>query len=190
MPWGHKGEWRYKSIILHFSTGLIWMVGNPPWPLYTQAKCCWCPLYEVGWPQSQSGCCGVKKNVLPLPGIEHRPCSPQPITIPAPVLNIYKSFLFARPRVPPSWPLSPTSWEMTYSVDVRCCTQWNRSVSIPHCVMLGILHYIMDLQFLSGHSSGSGRLLVVSLAADFFFFSCIIFCTWLSALRYMLHKHS
>jgi hypothetical protein len=29
--------------------------------------------YEAGWPESQSGRCGVQKNLLPLPTIEPRP---------------------------------------------------------------------------------------------------------------------
>jgi hypothetical protein len=37
---------------------------------------------RLGGLQSESGCCGIEKNLLPLPGIEPQPSSPESIIIP------------------------------------------------------------------------------------------------------------
>jgi hypothetical protein len=45
--------------------------------------------YEVGWPKSRSGRCGVEKNLLPLPGMKPQPSSPKPVIIPAEISRLY-----------------------------------------------------------------------------------------------------
>jgi hypothetical protein len=75
------GDWRYSSTILHLSTGWRWMDSFMPWPLYLWGKSSLHPLdRRLCGPQSQSGCCEVEKNLLPLLGIQLQPSSPYPIT--------------------------------------------------------------------------------------------------------------
>jgi hypothetical protein len=68
------GKWKYSFTILDL--GSRWIVqlnvpaALPPW------KEPRCPLDRtLREPQSQSGRCGVEKNLVPLPGIEQRPSS-------------------------------------------------------------------------------------------------------------------
>jgi hypothetical protein len=74
LNWLSTSRWRpmgYSSIILDLSTRWRWVVSFTPRPLYSRGISL---LYRLGrrlsGPQNHSG---VKKNVLPLPGIEHRP---------------------------------------------------------------------------------------------------------------------
>jgi len=58
---------------LIFNVGFMWkwMVGFTLQPLYLWGTIPWCPRNRrLGGPQSQFGCHGVEKNLLPLPGIE------------------------------------------------------------------------------------------------------------------------
>jgi hypothetical protein len=72
------GQWRYGSTILDLGTRWRYMFSFTPRPLYLRGKCPRYPLYRrLGGPQSQSGRCGVEKNLLPMPGIEPRPSSPR-----------------------------------------------------------------------------------------------------------------
>jgi hypothetical protein len=65
------GEWRYTSIILNLGTRWRWSA-SPPSAL-PRRTCHRCTLdRRLGGPQSRSGRCGMKKNLLPLPGIELR----------------------------------------------------------------------------------------------------------------------
>jgi hypothetical protein len=53
------GEWR-------------WGVSLTLWPIYSRGKSTQYPLNRgLCRLQSQSGCCGEEKNILPLPGFEH-----------------------------------------------------------------------------------------------------------------------
>jgi hypothetical protein len=62
------GKWRYSSTILNLGTRRRSVVSFTPWPIYRMY-----PLYRsLGGPQSRSRYCGEEKNLLPLPGIEHR----------------------------------------------------------------------------------------------------------------------
>jgi hypothetical protein len=59
------------SHILNLGTRQRWRVRFTLWPLYSPGKSSWFPLeLRLGGPESQSGHCGDKKNLLPLPGIE------------------------------------------------------------------------------------------------------------------------
>jgi hypothetical protein len=74
LPSRRMEECRYSSIILDL--GIRWklVVSFMPPLLYPSGKSHWYPLdRRMGGPQSQSGCCGGNKNLLPLPGIEPRP---------------------------------------------------------------------------------------------------------------------
>jgi hypothetical protein len=62
----------------------IWrlVVSFTPWPLYPQGKSSRYSLNRtLGGPQSQSGCCGEEKNVLPLSGTEPWASSSQSVVI-------------------------------------------------------------------------------------------------------------
>jgi hypothetical protein len=66
-------EWRYNFIIYDLSTTLRWVVRFTDRPLYPKGKEPPYPLdRRLGGHQSRSGPCGVQKNHLSLPGIEHR----------------------------------------------------------------------------------------------------------------------
>jgi hypothetical protein len=76
------GEWRYSSTILDLGTRWRWVVSFKPQPLWPGGNSPWFPLDRMlGGPQSQSVCCGVEENVLPMLGIKPEPSSPQLITI-------------------------------------------------------------------------------------------------------------
>jgi hypothetical protein len=79
MLWRCMG-WRYSSTILNLGTRWRWVLSFTPRPLYPWVKS---PRYpfnmRLGEPQSQSGCSGVEKNLLPLPGIKPRPSSLLPV---------------------------------------------------------------------------------------------------------------
>jgi hypothetical protein len=76
-------EWRYSSTILDLGTKWRWVVSFTSPPLYPRGKRPWYPLDKrPGGQQSQSGRCGVGKNVLSLPEIEPRSSSPYPVAIP------------------------------------------------------------------------------------------------------------
>jgi hypothetical protein len=67
----HLGEHRYSSTIPHFGMRRMCMVSFTPRPLYSKQKSPWNPLYRMlGGPQSQSGCYGEEKHLLPLLGME------------------------------------------------------------------------------------------------------------------------
>jgi hypothetical protein len=74
MPLRHMGAWRYSSFILDLWTR--WSVQHHvPAALPPETK----TWYPLGWPQSHSERC--EKNLLPLPGIEPQPSSPQLVSI-------------------------------------------------------------------------------------------------------------
>jgi hypothetical protein len=73
----HVEEWRCSSNILALSTCCRSVVSFTPLPLYPRGENPRYPLgRRLGGPQSQSGRCGEKKNLLLLPGIELRFFSP------------------------------------------------------------------------------------------------------------------
>jgi hypothetical protein len=76
------GECTFSSTILDLVTRWRWVVSFAPWPLYHLGKS---PRYtldrRLGGPQSRSGWCRVKRNLLPLPEIEHLPSSPYPVAV-------------------------------------------------------------------------------------------------------------
>jgi hypothetical protein len=76
--WRRMGKWRYSSTILDLGTRWRGVVSITP-----RGKC---PRYpfdrRLSGFQSRFRSCEVEKNLLPLPGIEYRPFSPQPVTIP------------------------------------------------------------------------------------------------------------
>jgi hypothetical protein len=80
MPWRQMGEWRYSSTILDLCTTWRWVINFTPPLLYHREKS---PLYplgkRLGEPQSRSECCGEEKDLVPLPGIESRASSLQPV---------------------------------------------------------------------------------------------------------------
>jgi hypothetical protein len=85
MPWRHMGEWRDCSSIFDLGTTQRWVVGQLHAPAALPRgeiapRTHW--IGDTGVPQSQSGCFQVDKNLSPLPRIEPRPSSPQPITMP------------------------------------------------------------------------------------------------------------
>jgi hypothetical protein len=62
-----------------------------PWPLYPWGKNPWYPLDKrLVESQSQSGCCGLEENLMPLPGIEPELSSLYPITIPTELISKVK----------------------------------------------------------------------------------------------------
>jgi hypothetical protein len=78
MPWRHMGERRYSSIILDLGTRCRWVVSFTNRPIHPRGNSPQYPLDRgLGGPHSQSGRCGVDKDLLPLPGIELRPSSSQ-----------------------------------------------------------------------------------------------------------------
>jgi hypothetical protein len=64
------GKWRYSSTILNIGTRWRGVVSFMPLLLYLKGMSLHYPLdRRLGGPQSQSGCCGEEKNLLPFPGI-------------------------------------------------------------------------------------------------------------------------
>jgi hypothetical protein len=81
-PWRYMRAWRYSSTILDLSTRWRWVVSFMHRPLYSQGMRARCPVdRRLGGLQSRVRYCGEDKNLLPLPGIERWPSSPQSVTI-------------------------------------------------------------------------------------------------------------
>jgi hypothetical protein len=71
------GEWKYSTTILDLGIARRWMIGFSRRPCYHLGNSSRYPLDRMlGGPQSQSGRCGERKNVLSLQGIESQPYSP------------------------------------------------------------------------------------------------------------------
>jgi hypothetical protein len=82
-PWRRVGEWRYSSNILHLGTKWRRVASFTPRPFYPRGNGPRYPLdRRLGGPKSRSGRCGVEKDLLPLPGIEPRSFSTQPVATP------------------------------------------------------------------------------------------------------------
>jgi hypothetical protein len=68
-----------------------------PWLFYTWGKRPWYPLSRrLGWPQTQSGCCGERKDLLPLVGIKPWLFSQQPTATQIVLFWIHKKDLIIR----------------------------------------------------------------------------------------------
>jgi hypothetical protein len=78
------GKWRYSVTI--FFTSVLYVSGQLHAPLY--------PRHQLdrmlGGPQSRSGSCEVQGNHLPLPGIEPRPSSANPVAVPTELSRLMK----------------------------------------------------------------------------------------------------
>jgi hypothetical protein len=87
-------DWRYSSNIIDLDTR--WSVVRvTPRLLYSRGKCPKYPLHRrLGGPQSQSGPCGVKKNLLSLPRIEPWPVKHYPVIIPTKLSVNIKNFRY------------------------------------------------------------------------------------------------
>jgi hypothetical protein len=95
MPWRHMGEWRYSYAFIDLVTRWRWVLSFTLLPLYPKGKSSRFPLgRRLGGNQSRSGLCGIKRNLLPLSGIEPLPSSPSLYWLSYP-----DSFLILRPIV-------------------------------------------------------------------------------------------